>query len=105
MAVEPIADLGMFVSCVIVEEDVDRLVAGDAGVDGIPEADELLVPVLLHVAPNHGAIEDVKRGEVVLDVDLAPKGVPFARRLTPEPAIHLRSALGIFMANCGRPYG
>ena len=63
MAIEPLADLGMFVGGIIVEDDMHRLVAGDAGVDGVQEADELLVPVLLHIAPDHGAIEDIERGE------------------------------------------
>ena len=39
-----------------------RLVAGHAGIDRVEEADELLMPVLLHVPPDHGAIEDVERG-------------------------------------------
>ena len=63
MAVEPLADLGMFVCGVIVEDDVHRLVAGNAGVDGVQEADELLVPMLLHVAADNGAIENIERGE------------------------------------------
>ena len=63
MAVEPLADLGMFVCGVIVEDDVHRLVAGNAGVDGVQKADELLVPMLLHVPADNGAIENVERGE------------------------------------------
>ena len=35
VTVEPLADLAMFVGGVIVEDDVDRLVAGNAGVDGV----------------------------------------------------------------------
>ena len=63
MAVKPLADLGVFVGGVIVEDHVHCLVAGNVGVDGVQKADELLVPMLLHVAPDHGAIEDIERGE------------------------------------------
>ena len=63
VAIKPSADLGMFVRGVIIEDDMHRLVRWHAGIDGIEEADELLMAVLLHVAPDHGAIEDVERGE------------------------------------------
>jgi hypothetical protein len=39
------------------------LPAGNLGLDGIEEADELLVPVLLHVAADDRANQDVQRGE------------------------------------------
>ena len=32
-------------------------------VDHFEEADEFLVPVALHVAPNHGPVEDIQGGE------------------------------------------
>ena len=31
--------------------------------NGVEEADELLVPVLLHAAAEHGALEQVESGE------------------------------------------
>ena len=63
MPVKPRSDLGMFVRSVIVEDDMHGLVARHGGIDRIEEADELLVAVLLHVAPDHGSVEDVERGE------------------------------------------
>src|SRR5256714_7872332 len=35
----------------------------DLGLDGIQEPDELLMPVTLHAASDHLAVEDVERGE------------------------------------------
>ena len=35
----------------------------DLGLDGIQEADELLMPMTLHAAPDHLAVEDVEGGE------------------------------------------
>jgi hypothetical protein len=42
----------VFVAAVIVEDDVDDLAGRDLGLDGVEEADELLVPVALHAAPD-----------------------------------------------------
>lgn len=42
MAVEPSADLGVFVVGIIVADDIDNLVGWHAGIDGIEEADQLL---------------------------------------------------------------
>src|SRR3954451_17963228 len=39
------------------------LPAGTAALDGVEEADELLVPVALHAAAEDGAVEDVEGGE------------------------------------------
>ena len=63
VTIEPIADLWMLMGGVVVEDDMDGLVFGDLGVDHVEEADELLVPVALHVAPNHGSVEDIQGGE------------------------------------------
>lgn len=48
---------------IIVEDDVDSLVSGHLGFDRVQEPDELLMPVSLHVAADHGAIQDIERGE------------------------------------------
>jgi hypothetical protein len=48
---------------VVVEDGVDLLPAGTARLDGVEEADELLVAVPLHVAADDGAVEHVQRGE------------------------------------------
>src|ERR1019366_1176859 len=63
MTSQPGADLGMFVGPVVVEEGVDDLSGRDGGFDGVEEADELLVAVLLHAASEHHAVEHVEGGE------------------------------------------
>jgi len=45
----------MLVGCVVVDDGVDRLSGRHLPFDGIEEADELLVPVVLHVAADDGA--------------------------------------------------
>ena len=49
MSGQPGTDLGLLVGRVIVENDVDGLVRGHLGFDGVQETDELLMPV---VAPR-----------------------------------------------------
>src|SRR5438046_8444180 len=63
MPAEPGPRLGMFVRAVIVEDHVNDLTDWDLGLDGIQEPDELLMPVTLHAASDHLAVEDVERGE------------------------------------------
>ena len=48
---------------VVVHDGVDLPPGWHAGVDGIEEADELLMPVLLHAASEDGAVKDVQRGK------------------------------------------
>jgi hypothetical protein len=60
---EPGANLGMLMSGVIVENDVNSFAGRHLCLDGIEEADELLMAVALHVAADDGAIEHVERGE------------------------------------------
>ena len=47
MAVEPRADLRVLVRGVVVEDGVDRLAGRHRGLDGVEEADELLMAVAL----------------------------------------------------------
>jgi hypothetical protein len=63
VAIEPGPDLWMLMGGVVVENDMDGLVFGNLSVDRVQEADELLMPVTLHIAPDHGPIEDVQGGE------------------------------------------
>jgi len=42
---------------------VDRLAGWNLALDGVEETDELLMPVALHVAADHRAVEDVHRGK------------------------------------------
>ena len=48
---------------VIVEDHVDDLSRRDLGLDGVEEADELLMAMALHVAADHRAVENVEGGE------------------------------------------
>ena len=52
MAHEPRRDLRMLVGCVIVDDDVDDLAGRHLGLDGIEEADELLMAMALHAAAD-----------------------------------------------------
>src|ERR1700722_19551752 len=60
---KPGAHLGMFVSGVVVDDGVDRFSLRDPSLDGVEEADELLMAVALHVVPDDGAVEYVEGGE------------------------------------------
>lgn len=62
---EPLADLGVLVGGIVVEDHVDRLTGGDLRLDQIEKADEFLVPMPmpLHVAADHGPVEYVERRE------------------------------------------
>ena len=48
---------------VVVEDHVDNLSGRDLGLDGVEKADELLMPMTLHVGADHLAVENVQRGE------------------------------------------
>jgi putative transposase len=48
---------------VVVEDDVDHFPRGHLGLYGVEKADELLVPVALHAAADHGALQDIEGGE------------------------------------------
>ncbi len=61
MAREPGTDFGVFVGGVVVGDGVDDLARRGRALDGIEEADELLMGVSLHAAAEHGAVEDVQR--------------------------------------------
>ena len=61
--VEPLAHLGMLVGGVVVEDHVDDLSGGNLRLNGVEEADELLVPMALHVAADDLAVENVEGGE------------------------------------------
>src|SRR3954463_5577963 len=63
VAGEPSQHLWLLVGGVVVEDDVDDLADRDLCLDGIEEADELLMPVALHAASEQGAVEDIKGGE------------------------------------------
>src|SRR6266576_2694920 len=55
--------LGCLWGCVIVDNGVDQLASRDRAFDGVEEADELLMGMLLHAATEHHAVEHVEGGE------------------------------------------
>src|SRR5579863_5518835 len=61
MPLKPLADLGVLVGGVVVEDDVDSLAGGHLRFDQIEKADEFLVAMPLHVAADHGSVEHVER--------------------------------------------
>ena len=63
MAIQPSADLALLVGRVVVKDGVHGVVLRKLGLDGVRKADELLMAVTLHVAPDHRAVEDVERRE------------------------------------------
>ena len=62
MPCEPLAHLRMLMGCVVVDDGWIAS-AWHLRFDGIEEADELLMPVVLHVAADDGAVEDIESGE------------------------------------------
>lgn len=63
MAFEPRQDVGMLMGSVVVDDDVDSLFRGHSGVNGIEEADELLMAMTLHALADHPAFEHVEGGK------------------------------------------
>jgi hypothetical protein len=60
---QPLAHLRVLAGSVVVDDGVDRLLDRYLRLNGIEEADELLVPVALHVAADDGTVEDVESSE------------------------------------------
>src|SRR5450830_1891856 len=60
---QPLAHFRMLVGCVVVDDRVDFLSRRHLRLDGVEEADELLVPVALHIAADDGAVEDIEGRE------------------------------------------
>src|SRR5450631_4643239 len=61
--IEPLAHFGMLVGGVIVDDHMHDLAGGNLRLDSVEEADEFLMPVTLHVAADHRAVEDVQGSE------------------------------------------
>jgi hypothetical protein len=53
----------MFMSGIVVEDDVDRPASRDLALDGIEKADEFEVAVTLHAAADHRPVEHAEGGE------------------------------------------
>jgi hypothetical protein len=58
-----LANLRMLVGRVVIDDCVDRLSGRHLRFDGVEEANELLVPVALHVMADDGAVENVESGK------------------------------------------
>src|SRR6202040_1065134 len=96
MAGEPLADLRMFMGGVIVDDRLDRLSRWSPLLDGVEEANELLMAMALHVAADDCAVEHIECGEQrCRAVSLVSRGSWFRRDLS--------SAAG--RAGCGQAPG
>ena len=101
---QPLAHLWMLVGRIIVDDGVDHLSHRDLPLDRIEEADELLVAMVLHVAADDGAVEDVKgceqRGGTVTFVVVRHR--PGAARLHRQPRLGAVERLDLaHMGICG----
>ena len=53
----------MLVSGIVIDNGMDQLAGWHGGLDGVEEADELLMPMALHAAADHCAVQYVKGSE------------------------------------------
>ena len=63
VAIQPGSNLRVLVGGIVVEDHVHGLAGRHLGFNGVEKADELLMPVTLHVAPDDGAIQHVQSGK------------------------------------------
>jgi len=63
MVVEPLSDLRVLVSGIVVEDGVDHLAGRNSTLNGVEEGNELLMRVLRHAPAEDGAVEEVERSE------------------------------------------
>jgi hypothetical protein len=63
VAIEPGTNVGVFVSCIVVENDVDDLADRNLRLDVVEKSNEFLMTMTLHVAADDRAIEDVEGGK------------------------------------------
>ena len=66
VALQPGADLGVLVGCVVVGDGVDQLAGRDGTLDGVEKADELLMAVLGHAAAQHRAVLQLSAANTVV---------------------------------------
>ena len=60
---EPFEDVGLFVGGIVVDDSVNNFSGRHGALDGIEEANELLVAMPSHATSDHGSVEDIERGE------------------------------------------
>jgi hypothetical protein len=63
MAREPSLHLRMLVGGIVVDDSLDDPAGWHCPLDGIEGVDELLAPVALHAAADHGAFQYIQRRE------------------------------------------
>ena len=63
MTLKPSQHFWMFMGGIIVDNGMDDFSGRNLGFDGVQEADEFLVAMALHVATDHGPVENVQGGE------------------------------------------
>jgi hypothetical protein len=63
MTPQPFDHLRVLVGGVVIEDGEDRLASRDFALDGVQEADELLMAVTLHAAADDPALQDGEGGE------------------------------------------
>src|ERR1700704_6706339 len=63
MTIEPGPRFWVLMRPVVVEDDVYDPADRDLGFDGVQEANEFLVPMTLHAAPDDLAVEHIEGGE------------------------------------------
>lgn len=63
MPVQPLTDFRVLVRRVIVENDMNRFAGRNLRLDGVEKANELLMPMALHVTAYDRTIENVQRGK------------------------------------------
>src|SRR5271169_2276086 len=63
MSRQPCRHLGVLVGGVVVKHHMDRLGGRDLALDSIEKANEFLMPVALHAAPDDLAFEDIEGGK------------------------------------------
>ncbi len=63
MPLQPRDDLRGLVSSVVIQDGMDLFARGNLSLDGVKEANELLMPMMLHAAADNAALQHVQRGE------------------------------------------
>jgi len=97
----------MLVGGVVVDDRMDGLSLGDLRVDLTEEADELLMPMTLHVAADDGAVQNVERGEQCGRADHFPEFLGELRivRQFERPDTVRRELVGLEDTLTTRPLG
>jgi hypothetical protein len=90
VAGEPFADFRMLVSGIVVDDGLHQLAGRDRCLDGVEEADELLMAVALHAAADDAAVQHIEcreqGGDAVADI--------VVRHGAAAPALERQARLG-----------